>query len=84
MLSLKRTLQYPLKPIFRDYITKCMNQYIQSANKKNPLLLIANDPFKCIETSDDDNISQPSSNIFGGLIFLSVSTGIYLFISRKK
>jgi hypothetical protein len=84
MLSFNRKLQYPLKPIFREYITKFMNQYTQTANEINSVLLITNDPFIHIENSDDGNSPYPSSNIIGGLIFLSVSTGIYLFISRKK
>ena len=84
MLSFNRKLQYPLKPIFREYITKFMNQYTQSANEINPGLFITNGPFKHVENSDDGNSPYPSSTIIGGLIFLSVSTGIYLFISRKK
>ena len=83
MLSFNRKLQYPLKPIFREYITKFMNQYTQSANERKTTLLITNDPFTCTENSDDNNIPYPSKWV-GGLIFLSISTGIYLFISRKK
>jgi hypothetical protein len=84
MLSFNRKLQYPLKPIFREYITKFMNQYTQSANEINSALLITNDPFTHIENSDDGNSPYSSSNVIGGLIFLSISTGMYFLISRKK
>jgi hypothetical protein len=84
MLSFNQKLQYPLKPIFREYITKFMNQYTQSAHKTNTSLLITNAPLKYVENSDDNNSPYPSSKFWGGLIFLSVSTGIYLIISRKK
>jgi len=84
MFLFNRKLQYPLNPIFREYITKFTNQCIQSANERKLSLLITNNPLIKSEISDDDIPSYPSSNFIGGLIFLSVSTGIYLFISRKK
>ena len=84
MFSFNRKLQYPFNPIFREYITKFTNQCIQSANERKITLLLTNNPFNNIEKSDDDIPSYPSSNFIGCLIFLSVSTGIYLFISRKK
>ena len=84
MFSSHRNIQYPFNPIFREYITKFMNQCIQTANERRKPLLIKNDALINIETPDDDNSSNPSSNMWRGLIFLSISTGIYLFISRKK
>jgi hypothetical protein len=84
MFSFNRKLQYPFNPIFREYITKFTNQCIQSANERKLALLITIDPLIRTEISDDDNTSYPSSNFIGGLIFLSISTGMYLFISRKK
>ena len=83
MLSFNRKLQYPLKPIFREYITKFMNQYTQPANEINPALLITNNPLKYTENTDDVNSLYPSI-FWGGVIFFSVSTGIYLLISRKR
>ena len=84
MLSFNRKVQYPLKPIFREYITKCMNQYIQSENKINSSLLIMNDPFKCTEPSACADIPYSSSTWIGGFLFLSISIGIYLLGSQKK
>ena len=84
MFSSNQNIQYPLHPIFREYIAKFMNRCIQSANERKSTLLIKNDTLKHAENADADNSSYPSSKIIGGLIFLSLSTGIYLFISRKK
>lgn len=84
MFSFNRKLQYPFNPIFREYITKFTNQCIQSAKERTFPLLITNEPLIRSEISDDDNTSYPSSKFVGCLIFLSISTGIYLFISRKK
>jgi hypothetical protein len=84
MISFNRKIQYSLNTIFREYITKFTNQCIQSANKRKLALLTTNDALIRTEISDDDIPSYPSSNFIGGLIFLSISTGIYLFISRKK
>ena len=84
MFSSNQNVQYPLHPIFREYIAKIMNRYVKSANERNPPLLITNGAFKNTENSDADNSSYPSSKLVGGLIFLSISTGIYFFISRKK
>jgi len=84
MFSFNRKLQYSLNPIFREYITKFTNQCIKSANERKMSLLITNSPFNNIEKSDDDIPSYPSSNFIGYLLFLSITTGIYFFISRKK
>ena len=84
MFSFNRKLQYSLNPIFREYITKFTNQCIKSANERKMSLLITNNPLMKSEISDDDIPSYPSSNFIGGLIFLSITTGIYFFISRKK
>lgn len=84
MFSFNRKLQYPFNPIFREYITKFTNQCIQSAKERTFPLLITNDPLIRSDISDDDISSYPSSNFIGGLIFLSIATGIYFFISRKK
>ncbi len=84
MFSSHRNVQYPFNHIFREYITKFMNQCIQSANERKSALLITNDTLINTETPDDSNSSPSSSKILRGLFFLSISTGIYLFISRKK
>ena len=84
MFSSNQNVQYPLHPIFREYIAKFMNRCLQTANERNQTLLIKNGTLKHEESSDDDNSSYPSSKFIGGFIFLSISTGIYLFISRKK
>ena len=84
MFSFHRNVQYPINSIFREYITKFMNQCIQSANERKTMLLITNDTLINTETPYDNNSPPSSSNILRGLFFLSVSTGIYLIISRKK
>jgi hypothetical protein len=81
MFSSNQPAQYPLHPIFREYIAKFMNRCIQSANERKSPLLIKNDTLK---NADNDNSSYPSSKFIGGLIVLSISTGIYFLISRKK
>jgi hypothetical protein len=84
MFSSNQNIQYPLHPIFREYIAKFMNRCLQSANERKSQFVIKNCTLKKTENTDNNNSSYPSSKIVGGLIFLSVSTGIYLFISRKK
>ena len=84
MFSSHRNVQYPFNHIFREYITKFMNQCIQSANERKSILVTRNDTLINTETPYKSNSSPSSSTIWRGLFFLSVSTGIYLFISRKK
>jgi hypothetical protein len=87
MFSSNQNVQYPLHPIFREYIAKFMNRCIQSANERKSAFLITNGTTKNkknTENTDNNNSSYPSSNFLGGLIFLSISTGIIFLISRKK
>ena len=83
MFSSNQNVHYPLHPVFREYTAKFMNRCIQSANDRKLELLITNGSVKNTDYSNDDN-SQYSSKFVGGLIFLSISTGIYLFFSGKK